>query len=357
MSDSSTKAAAPGITRRRFLAGTAAGAAAILAAPYIIPRARASEQIVMVSWGGRYRENIEKAFVQPFIEETGIDVVISDTPDFAKAKAQVATGNIEWDVFDAIGSHATAGAKEGLWEPLDTSIVDTTNLRVPATESLVGFYVWAGGIAWVPSRTPKNEHPVNFNEMWNLEKYPGRRAFRARPYETFEMALVADGVPPDELYPLDVERAFDSLNRIKDSVSKWVKATPKTIEYLRTNEVDFSYTYSGRVAAARNEGVDIDMSMEQTVNGTEYLAVMKGTKKREAAMRFVDFCLRPDRQAAFSELHLVNPMREDAVARVDESAKKWLPNLSASKNIILDDFWWGENRSRIDERFKEWMLT
>jgi putative spermidine/putrescine transport system substrate-binding protein len=354
----SSKKTGRGMTRRRFLAGTVAGTATVITAPYIIPRARAAEQIVVVSWGGRYRERIEKAFVTPFMEETGIDVVVSDTPDFAKAKAQVESGNVEWDVFDAIGSHATSGEKLGLWEPLDTSIVDTSSLHVEATESVIGFYLWAGGIAWVPSRTGEGEHPRNFHELWNTDAYPGRRALRARPYEAFEMALVADGVPPNELYPLDIDRAFESLNRIKDSIAKWTKATPKTIEHLRTNEVDFSYTYSGRVATAQAEGVDIDMSMDQTCNGTEYLTVLKGTKRREAAMRFVEFCLRPDRQAAFANLyHGVTPMRTTALPQVEDEARRWLPDLSAPQNVILDDFWWGENRDRIEERFKEWMLT
>jgi putative spermidine/putrescine transport system substrate-binding protein len=290
------------------------------------------------------------------MKETGIEVLISDTPDFAKGKAQVESGNVEWDVFDAIGSHASSGALEGIWEPLDQSIVETPNLSVPATKTVVGFYVWAGGISWDPSRTPKGKNPSNFKELWDLENFPGRRAFRARPYETLEMALVADGVAPKDLYPLDVDRAFDALERIKSSVSNWVKSTPQTIELLRNNETDFSYTYTGRVAAAQTEGISIDIALDQTVNGMEYLTVLKGTKKGDAAMKFIAFCLRPDRQAAFSELHYVNPNRSDAVAQISQDAKKWLPDVSNPKNIILDDFWWGDHNAKVSERFNEWML-
>ena len=346
-----------GFTRRKFLKSSVVGAASIVAAPYVISNSKAAESISFVTWGGRYRRNIEKAFTHPFTEETGIEVVISDTPDMAVVRAQVQSGNVQWDVFDAVGQQAAAGQNEDLWEPLDKSIVDTDNLTGPVTDHIVGFYIWSGGIMWVPSRHEGSEVPMNFRQLWDTNRFPGRRAFRARAYENLEIALLADGTDPQDLYPLDVERAFSSLNRIKDSVANWVSATPQTIELLRTNEVDYSYGYSGRVVAAQDDGIDIDMSLEQTINGTEYLTALRGTRKREAAMRFIDFCLRPDRQAEFSELMIYHPVRGSALANIAEPARRWLPDLEAPQNILLDDLWWGENDAVVSERFQEWMLT
>ena len=41
---------------------------------------------------------------------------------------------------------------------------------------------------------------------------------------TFECALMADGVDPANLYPIDWDRAFKSLDKIKPSILKWWKS-------------------------------------------------------------------------------------------------------------------------------------
>jgi hypothetical protein len=44
-------------------------------------------------------------------------------------------------------------------------------------------------------------------DVWNVEGFPGRRVSRKHPIDSMEQALLADGVAPDKLYPLDADRA------------------------------------------------------------------------------------------------------------------------------------------------------
>jgi len=111
------------------------------------------------------------------------------------------------------------------------------------------------------------KYPVNFKEFWDVKKFPGRRTLRARPTETLEIALVGDGVEPRKMYPLDVERAFKSLDRIKSYVPKWIKETPQATELLLSNEVDFSYVYHGRAIQLKKDGKPVEFSFEQTIIG------------------------------------------------------------------------------------------
>jgi putative spermidine/putrescine transport system substrate-binding protein len=344
-----------GISRREFLAG---GAAILSVGPFFIPSmAKASSRIVLTSWGGQYRTNVETAFVKPFTKETGIEVIISDTPDFAKAKAQVQSGNVEWDVFDALGPQATAGEKEGMWELIDSSIVDTSNMVLPVSKYVVAWYGWLGGIAWNPKRFPAGKYPVNFKEFWDVQKFPGRRSLRARPQEALEVALVADGVAPRSLYPLDVERAFKSLDRIKPHVPKWAKETQQTLELLRTDEVDFTWTYNTRAVPAKKDGMPIEFSFEQTVIATNYLTVMKGTRNKAVAMQFINFCMRPDRQVHFAEIHYGIPSKKKSLDMVSAEAKKFFADPTNPNHVVLDDLWWRDNYVKLTERFNEWMLT
>ncbi|WP_206958075.1 ABC transporter substrate-binding protein [Trinickia acidisoli] len=346
--------------RRAFVSGASSIAIAAAASPLILTskRARAADrQMSLVSWGGDYRRAVEESVVNPFMKETGIQVTIVDTPDMAKLRAQVMTGNVEWDVFDAPGALGVAGANAGLWEPLDPAIFDRNDLIIDVKNNLLPWYVFVGGIAWDPKRYPAGKHPRNFKEYFDTKTFPGRRTFRNRPSETFEAALLADGVPPKHLYPLDVDRAFRVLDRIKPDVVKWIDQTPQTLTLLATGETDYTYTYASRVKPAKASGQSVDFSFDQTVNGFEYLAVVKNTPNKQAAMKFLAFAARPDRQAAFMELIGNTPSSKKALGLMSAESRKWIPDLNSPNSVLMDDSWWAKNFDEVTRRFKEWTMS
>jgi putative spermidine/putrescine transport system substrate-binding protein len=347
-----------GVTRRRFLLTSGAAFAAASGPLILVPgKAKAAEKVVLVSWGGQYREAVENAFVKPFTQQTGIPVTVSDTPDLAKVKAQVTSKNIEWDVFDGVGSMAMSGSKEGLWEPIDTSIVDLSHLKAGVHPDTAAFYMAAGGVAWDPKKFPDGKHPTDFKSYFDAKSFPGRRGLRTRVSETLEVALIADGVAPRSLYPLDVERAFKSLDRIKPHVAKWIEATPQTITLLQANEIDFSYTYASRVKPAQASGISVQFSFDQTINLLEYVQVVRGSPNKQAAMKFMAFMLKPDRLAAFSEMLGFIPNSDKASAMLSADAKKWQPNMASPNNAIMDDVWWRDNYAELEKRMKEWLIA
>src|SRR2546425_8935596 len=109
--------------RRRTVLQAASGAllSGAIAAPMIAtPRkALAAGSLVVVTWGGRYKQVVEEVWFKPFEKEFGIKVIATDTPDLAKVKAQVITNNVQWDVYDAGGPDILSGARNGFWEPID----------------------------------------------------------------------------------------------------------------------------------------------------------------------------------------------------------------------------------------------
>jgi len=348
------------ITRRRLLSG-AGGAAlgASIAGPLILtPRkAKAADRIILISWGGNYREAVENTLCKPFTKETGIEITVADTPDLAKVKVQVTSGRVEWDVFDGPGAMIMSGSRAGYWEPLNRSIVDTADIPIGANPDNVAFYLAAGGIGYDPKRSPGSKHPEVFSEFWDVAKFPGRRGLRTRISEMLEMALIADGVAPKQLYPLDVERGFKSLGKIKPAITKWIDESPQALTLVQTNEIDFSYVYSGRVKNAQAQGASIDYSFKQSINIPEYLAVLKGAPHKEAAMKFVAFAIRPDRNAAFAEAMSYIPSNSKSAAMMSEASRKWLPDLTSPNNATMDDAWWADKFDELQKRFKEWLIT
>jgi putative spermidine/putrescine transport system substrate-binding protein len=270
---------------------------------------------------------------------------------------QVTSKNVEWDVFDAPGAMTMSGSRNGYWEPLDKSIVDTSDIPTGVSADSVAFYLSAGGVAFDPARMGAGKHPEDFAQFWDAAKFPGRRGLRTRISETLEIALIADGVPPHKLYPLDVERGFKSLDRIKPHIQRWIDETPQTLTLIQTNELDFTYSYSGRIKQAQSQGVSLDFSFKQNLNVPEYLSVLKGAPHKEAAMKFVAFALRPDRNAAFAEAMSYIPSNRKAGAQMSEAARKWLPDMQSPNNATMDDAWWADKFEELQKRFKEWIIS
>lgn len=345
---------------RRDIVRAGAAASMALAMPSIWSgRARAADNaITITSWGGDYHKSVREVFADPFTKETGITVTMVDNGDMAKVKAQVLSKAVQWDVIDAPAAFATSGANEGLWEDLDSSIVNMKGVIQPGTKTYMPMYLYSGGLLWDTKRHPDGKHPVDFTGFYDVQKFPGRRVMRALASETLEVALVADGVAPKDIYPLDVNRAFKALDRIKKHVSKWASSTPEQVSSVVQNEGDFSYSYFNRVKASQKAGASLDFSFQQTVNSLDFFAVPKGSKNKEAAMRFIAFCLKPDRQSEWAIRGYYLPNTSAAMDIVKASpSKDYLPDLGSGKNVIVNAEWWGANYTAVQKRYSEWMIS
>jgi len=359
MTDRKEQRSTGGILRRSFLRRSALFGAGVFAGPALLTarRAIAADTLVYVSYGGATEDAEVVSFLKPFEADTGNKVIAASGPDIAKLKAQVMTGNVEWDVVDFIGSQAIAADREGVLEKIDYSVVDDSDMYVPKEEASFPFYVYGGGIAFDPARHPDGKHPTDWAQFWDVKAFPGRRGLRSRPDENLELALMADGVPAKQLYPLDVDRAFRSLDRIKPYVAKWIPETPQTISLLQSNEIDFVFTYSGRVQAARKQGVSIAYVYEANIVTPAYTSVAKGTRNKAAAMKLASYFAKPERQAQFCNILGYSPVKRSAIKMLTPETLAQQPKLDDPKTAITDIKWWADNFVEVNKRFKEWLIT
>jgi len=319
----------------------------------------AGKKIVVASWGGSYEKAFYNAMAKPFEEKTGIKVVLTSYPDFAKMKAMVDTGNIEWDIVDIEDRMLYRGMKAGLFEPLDFSVIDKTKLISDAVHShAVGLEIWAGAIGYSTEKYPGNNYPKNWADFWNVKKFPGARALYNGPYDMLEIALLADGVSMKNLYPIDVDRAFKSLDKIKDHVSVWWTKGAQPAQLLTDGEVDMTYAYSGRIANIIKDGVPAGLSFGQASVNPEWLVITKGSKVIKEAMQFLAFCTQAKPQAEFNVAMQYGPINIDAFNYIDKKVAERLP--TAAK--FIDSTWkpraewWAANSKELTERWKQWML-
>ena len=230
---------ATGLSRRRLLKGAAGGSALLIASPTVITSALAQSRTVYVNtWGGSWTAAEDAAFFKPFTKETGIAVRTVAPVSYAKLKAQVQSKNYEWDVTAIAEGDWLRAENEGFVEPIDWSVVDKSKLFENA--------VFANGIRYcalgtnLVYRTDKFPRggPKNWADFWDVQKFPGNRSLYNHPIRAVTYALLADGVPKDKLFPLDLDRGFKKLSEIRPHIKVWWTQGNQSQQLLRDGEID-----------------------------------------------------------------------------------------------------------------------
>lgn len=172
--------------------------------------ATAQDSLTVVSWGGAYGAAQKKHVIDPYQAETGVKVLFEDySGGVAEIKAQVESGNIQWDVVDFEVIDLERACSEGLLETLDHSVLPAGIDGTPAaqdfipealaSECAVGNIVWSVVFAY-NQNTIGDTKAASIEDFFDTAKIPGKRALRKRPQVNMEWALLADGVAPDEVY-------------------------------------------------------------------------------------------------------------------------------------------------------------
>ncbi|MBP0110878.1 ABC transporter substrate-binding protein [Bradyrhizobium vignae] len=344
------------ISRRAVLAGTAT----LLAAPTVLGARRAaakSDSVTICNYGGSYQDATVKAVYDPFTQETGIKVNITPFPGLDKIKAMRLTGNVEIDVWSGSGGETASGSKGGFWERLDPALFDVQDLVIKPKSDYVASEAYIQGIAWDPAKYGQGKHPMTFAEFFDLKKFPGRRMAR-KTTSILEVALLGDGVAPKDIYPLDLNRAFRVLDRIKSN-TVWATTNPQTISLLQTGEVDFGVSYANRVNATTGPGggVPLAFSFAQNLIGDGCLAILKGAPNKENAIKLIAYYLRSEVQARLCNLIALTPVSKRAAAMLSPEIRKWQPDPNNPNNLFFDNDYWADNLDAVSRRFQEWLMT
>lgn len=338
------------ITRRTVL-GALAGSAALTR------RAGAADSMVIVSSGGKLEDAFTAAYYKPWTAKTGIQILTGPNPP-AKLKAMVQAKSVEWDVMQVDSTIAATLSRQGLLEPIDYSIVDRTDI-IPglAHEYFISCDVAGTVIAWNTTRLKPDAVPRSWAELWDVGRFPEQRGLLKRADQTLEIALMADGVPPAQLYPLDVERALRSLDRIKSHVYWWSSGA-QGAQILIDGDVGAAMEWSGRVDEPKTQGAPVDFNFDQMLLTCDSWVVPKGARNVRRSMEFIAFAMQPDRQAAYSHYIPYGPVNRKAFALIEPAVLAKLP--SAPQNLpkgVFENFdWWAENGEKTVARFNAWLI-
>lgn len=316
-----------------------------------------AEDIIVAGFGGNVQEDLAKTLWTPAAEALGATLLQQSHDGLGAIRVQVQSGNPGWDVVHLGAEDCAAGAREGLFEPLDYNVIDAAG--VPAgqkADNWVGINSYSVVLAWRKDKYG-DKHPTNWADFWNTTDFPGRRALSVYPQEMFEIASMADGVAKDAMYPLDYARALASLEKIKPEISVWWTTGAQSAQLLADGEVDMEAIWSSRVVGVIKNGAPVEFTYQDAVLGTGCLAILKGTKKLELAEKFVGQSVSPALQARIPELMpYYSPTNVDAYALAKVSpevlAESNATPENAAKQVALDFDWWAENMADMVEEYR-----
>jgi putative spermidine/putrescine transport system substrate-binding protein len=347
------------MTRRHLIATTAAGAA-VTAFPAIIAGAKAAgaNELVFVGFGGTYQEGQTKALFEPFEKETGIKVVQTTGVDLAKLQAQVQAKNVEWDLISLPDRLRYTAVRDGLLQKLDYKIIDATDIMPElVTDNAVGAVTIPMLLTYSTKAYPTpDKAPKTWQDFWDVTKIPGPRGMYNAPPYILEFALIADGVPKDKLYPLDVARAFKSLDRIKTDVRVWWSQFPQPGLLLNSGEI--TMTPWTRAISLILNGEALGISYDGAALTFEAWVVPTGAPHAENAMKFINWALKPKPQADLTKYIAFGPTNKNGMQYVDPKLQALLSSNpdNIKKGFFLSGDWWGPNLEKITEQWNEWRL-
>jgi putative spermidine/putrescine transport system substrate-binding protein len=314
----------------------------------------AGGSLVLVDGGGAYHDAMADV-ISSFEEGAGITVTSEAGTDNARLRAMVDADRVVWDVYNGDNTWGTSADADYL-EPLDYSVIPRDEiLDGYSSEYRVANTLYSIQLAWNTEQVQGT--PAGWADFFDLEKFPGKRA--VMDYSAggiFEIALLADGVAPEELYPLDLDRAVAKLDTIKDELVFWTSGA-ESEDLVGTGEVAMVMTYNARAYDVKNV---LDMPVDYTFNdqilAASYLSVPKGTPNVAQAMEYIAHAVSQEQNGRPSAHTPLAPSNKNATP--DEATAADLPSSHFDKpHAAFDDEWIAANAAELENVYQQWRAS
>lgn len=218
--------------------------------------------------GGQVWDELNATLFKNYTEASGVKVVDDYNEAATKFFGAAEAGQVPWSlVFLPTTNDAERAADEGHLQKLDTSIVPVDKLA-EGTYNDYGIEVGTFGMVLAWDGGAYSTAPSSMADLWDTQKFPGKRCFFNNPQYgwTLEAALLADGVAPADLYPLDTKRALAKLDEIKKDITWWSSGA-QSLEMFQNNSCDIGILWANRAFTAMSEN---DFDMKISWNGGGY---------------------------------------------------------------------------------------
>lgn len=342
--------------RRHILAGSVA-----LAALPNLARAQ-SREVIIATTGGLMERSLQEHFYRRFEQQTGIRVrsVPIELPDqWARAVAGARSGSVPFDIVTATPPDMVQ--HRDILVALDCDgMAEVKANGLPGACFPQGLMRTGGAMTLVWSKKAFPNGLSSWADFFDVAKNPGPRALPDsgdREWWVPVAALLADGVPADKLFPLDLDRAYRKLDALKPQVAAWWKSGDQIMQIMRGGDAVATMAYSSRSVPLARTG-EFDFTWNQAIRDVGNWAVLKNGPNTANAITFLNFFVtNPQEHVAFSAKVSFDSNNKDAGGLVPAEERRFRPSAPEnwSKLVIADYDWIAANREKMRERWITWL--
>jgi putative spermidine/putrescine transport system substrate-binding protein len=341
--------------------------------------ARAESVLSIATWGGAYAASQEQAYFKPYRSFRPNSRLVIDNAGgeaVARLREQSKAKRIQWDLVDVTAADAIRLCKEGLALPLwpDHHLQAAPDGTLPSQDfgqtivapCFIPQIVYSTTFGYRIDKV--KEPPTNLCDIFDLTRFPGKRALEKRPINNLEWALVCDGVPAEQVYEVldtdsGIERALRRLNAIKHDVIWWT-AGDEPANLLAKGDVVFASAYNGRLfSLVAKPRPNVAMLWDRQVFDFDGWIIPRGAPNLNEALTFIRFATDTQRLADQASYIPYGPARRSSTLIVGKHAelgidmKPFMPTQAdnARTTLIYNYDWWAAHRDAVDARFNAWL--
>ena len=323
-----------------------------------------ADELRIVSWGGAYQKGQSIGIFQPAAKAMGITIYEHTYGSISDVKLMVKSGADKFDIFSSGAGSCASGAAEGVLEKLDYSIIDVSD-HLPGMYSdyCAGADIFSVVAAW-NTETYGDNGPRTWADFYDVEKFPGTRAMRNKVDAQLETALLADGVPMDQIYEVlnseaGIERALDKIRTIKPHIAVWWSSGAQHAQLMKDGEVDMTTGWNGRFDVAKDDGAKVAYDWRTGIMDWEGYGIPKGAKNKDLAMKYIAEMMKPEYMAEFAKYITYGPTNGKVyeLGLMEESRAKMMPSHpdNAKHQLTLSTEWYSKWRTIAAEMYTEMM--
>lgn len=345
------------ISRRSILLASAA-----IAAPAVLHRTAYAQgrPLNFLTWGGRFGAGVRRGFSDPFTAKTGI--VVNDITPYNYGRFVTALQNNNPENFDLAWfsdeiEPARAGAL-GLLEKLDYSLLPNAPKALASArqEFAVSPYVTTYQVGFRTDRW--SSKPQSWADFWDVAKFPGPRSIGTNVMGVLEAALMADGVSPQALYPLDEERAYRKLAQIKPHIRMFhnTAAAQPVRQMLYQGDIAMVLSWSSDFIAQKVAGKPIDVIWNGGFYFSPSVGIAKGSIYTKQAHAYLDQFFQDQALLRFVREWPTTPVLASVANAMTEQERQQTAAGNLDKMVNLNRAHYLQHQARLQQRYDAWRV-
>ncbi len=301
--------------------------------------AAAQDKLVVSIWGGSWRDMVDNIIGKKFTAETGVPVeyITGGTIDRLN-KEKLAKGNPESDITFTTSHVGWLYANDGLYEELDLGKVANAKNLIPQARISpyhIGTWAYVYTIGY-RSDLLKGVTFESWADLWRPEIKGKLAAPDFDPSHLIVVAAILSGGDAAHW-----EKGQAKLKALKPSFKAFYTNDANSQQLIANGETPVQVILSMNAHYMVGEGVPIQLVIpkEGAVLGIDTVAIMKGSKKRDLAYKFINVALDPQVQAEVASFKKGSPVVTDA--KIDPAIAKLpgvftTPDQWSKQAIIID---------------------